>query len=362
VRATLLAAAHGLSLRPDARHHRGSIDARARDPAMTDNRKTVLIIKTMAEAGQALLRARPDIQILPFAIDTSRAALLDIIRQAPRIDAMILGVQKIGPDEIAAANGLACVARIGVGYDAIDVAALTAARIPLLITGEANSPSVAEKAMYFMLALAKRGPYMDALVKRGQWQDRLKQMPADLYGKTVLVVGFGRIGTRMVKRCLAMEMTVLVSDPHVAPDAIRSAGAEPVTQLLSALPRVDFVTLHCPKTAATTGLIGAAELAAMKPSAYLVNTARGGIVDEAALTEALLHNRIAGAGLDVLLDEPPPAGHPLLALPNVLTAPHMAGVTREAFDRMALQAATNVLSVLDGTPLHANVVNAEVLG
>ena len=134
-----------------------------------------------------------------------------------------------------------------------------------MTTGEANSPSVAEKAMYFMLALAKRGPHMDAVVKSGRWMERLQQMPFDLIGKTVLVVGFGRIGTRMVKRCLAMEMNVLVVDPHRRSGRDPAAGAEPVTSLGDALTRADFVTLHCPKTAATTNLVGAAELALMKP-------------------------------------------------------------------------------------------------
>jgi D-3-phosphoglycerate dehydrogenase / 2-oxoglutarate reductase len=328
---------------------------------MTDNRKTVLHIATMPEAGQAILRARSDVRTVTFPLTITRPALMELIKSEPRIDAMILGVQKIGPEEISASNGLSVVARIGVGYDAIDVPSLTAAGIPLMTTGTANSPSVAEKAMYFMLTLAKRGPHMDALVKGGRWIERLSQMPADLIGKTVLVVGFGRIGTRMVKRCLAMEMTVQVLDPHVDQAAIRAAGAEPVTALGDALARADFITLHCPKTTATTNLIGAAELARMKPSAYLVNTARGGIIDEAALAAALTSGKLAGAGLDVLLDEPPHQANPLLALPNVITAPHMAGVTREAFDRMAMQAAANVLSVFDGATDRANVVNAAVL-
>lgn len=327
---------------------------------MADNRKTVLIVKTMPEAGRRLLEAREDIRVRPFPIDIKRPELLALIAAEPRLDAMILGVQKIGPDEIAAAKDLKVVARIGVGYDAIDVPALTAARIPLMITGEANSPSVAEKALYFMLALAKRGRHMDAIVRAGKWTDRLSEMPADLLGKTVLVIGFGRIGTRTVRRCLAMEMRVLVADPHVDAEHIRAAGAEPVT-LEAGLPRADFVTVHCPKTPATTNLIGATALARMKSTAYLVNTARGGIVDEAALAAALAEHRIAGAGLDVLLEEPPPADHPLFAAPNVLFAPHMAGVTREAFDRMAVQAAENVLSVLDARTIRANVVNADVL-
>lgn len=328
---------------------------------MTDNRRTVLIIKTMPEAGQAILRARSDVKLVTFPLTITRPELLALIKSEPRIDGMILGVQKIGPDEIAASQNLSVVARIGVGYDAIDVPALTAANIPLMTTGEANSPSVAEKAMYFMLALAKRGPHMDAVVKSGRWMERLQQMPFDLIGKTVLVVGFGRIGTRTVKRCLAMEMKVLVSDPHVDQAAIRAAGAEPMSSLADALKRADFVTLHCPKTAETTNLIGAAQLELMKPTAYLVNTARGGIVDEAALAAALTSGKLAGAGLDVLLEEPPPNDHPLLKLPQVLTAPHMAGVTREAFDRMAMQAAENVLSVFDGKTITSNVVNATVL-
>lgn len=327
---------------------------------MADNRKTVLIVKTMPEAGRRLLEAREDVRVLPFALDTKRADLLAMIAAEPRLDAMILGVQKIGPDEIAAAKGLQAVARIGVGYDAIDVPALTAARIPLLITGEANSPSVAEKALHFMLALAKRGTHMDALVRGNRWTDRLSQMPADLLGKTVLIIGFGRIGTRTAKRCHAMEMKVLVTDPHIDPAAISAAGCEPVT-LEAGLPRADFVTIHCPKTSETTNLIAASALARMKPTAFLVNTARGGIVDEVALATALAEGRLAGAGLDVLLEEPPPADHPLFKAPNVLLAPHMAGVTREAFDRMAVQAAENVLSALDGRTIRANVVNTDVL-
>ena len=328
---------------------------------MADNRKTILIVETMAAAGRAVLEDRKDVRIVAFPISSTPDALLDIIRREPRIDGMILGVQKIGPEQVGAAKGLAVVARIGVGYDAIHVPTLTAQGIPLMTTGEANSPSVAEKALYFMLAFAKRGPHMDALVKTGRWADRLKRMPTDINGKTVLVIGCGRIGSRVVKRCNAMEMQVLVYDPYIKPEAIAVLGAEQVKTLDAALPRADYVTVHCPKDDKTTGLIGAAQLARMKPTAVLVNTARGGIVDEMALAEALRENRLAGAGLDVLLDEPPATDHPLLKMDNVLTAPHMAGVTREAFDRMAVQAAKNVLSVLDGHTITANVVNPDAL-
>jgi D-3-phosphoglycerate dehydrogenase len=328
---------------------------------MTDNRRTVLHLDTFPKAGREVFAGRADVRLLSVPIDITRAQMMALLEREPRMDAMILGVQPVGPAEVAAARQLAVVARVGVGYDAIDVPALTAAKLPLMVTGTANSPSVAEAALYFMLALAKKGPALDAMVKQGRWADRFNDMPGDLFGKTVLVIGFGRIGSRVVKRCLANEMVVLVSDPFVEPAAIRAAGAEPVTDLPAALARADILTLHCPKTPQTTNLIDAAALARLKPTAFLVNTARGGIVDEGALFQALASGKLAGAGLDVLAIEPAKADHPLFQLPNVLTAPHMAGVTAEAFDRMAVQAAENVLSVFDGRINRANVVNVSVL-
>jgi D-3-phosphoglycerate dehydrogenase len=184
----------------------------------------------------------------------------------------------------------------------------------------------------------------------------------DLYGKTVLVVGFGRIGTRSAKRCQAMEMNVLVYDPYVAAETIKQAGCEPVSDLDAAVTRADFITIHCPKTPETVGLFDAKRLARMKPTAYIVNTARGGIIDEPALHAALTSGKIAGAGLDVLAKEPPDNDNPLLKLPNVIKAPHMAGVTAESMDRMAVQAAQNVLSVFDGQPNRDNTVNREIYG
>ena len=215
--------------------------------------------------------------------------------------------------------------------------------------------------MYMMLMLAKRGAELNALVTDNQWNKRMSTIPVDLYGKTVLVVGFGRIGTRSAKRCQAMEMTVLVYDPYVSAAAIEAAGCEPVTDLEAALPRADFVTIHCPKTPETVGMFNAARLARMKPSAYLVNTARGGIIDEPALHKALTSGKLAGAGLDVYEQEPTPADNPLTKLPNVISAPHMAGVTAESLDRMGRETARNILSALDGKPIRENVINKEVL-
>jgi len=216
--------------------------------------------------------------------------------------------------------------------------------------------------LFMMLTLAKRAVEMHSIVKDGKWPDRLGMLPYDLFGKTVLIIGFGRIGTRTAKRCLAMEMKVLVYDPYKLPAEIEAAGCEAVKDLDAALPRADFVSIHCPKTPETVGMFGAARLRHLKPSAYLINTARGGIVDEAALHDALVAGRLAGAGLDVFAQEPPPVGHPLFELPNVIMAPHVAGVTREAVDRMSEQTARNILSALDGAPIRLNVINPDVLG
>jgi D-3-phosphoglycerate dehydrogenase len=318
----------------------------------------------MGAAGVALLRGRGDVEIVPFPyLAQGEAFRAHLTRHAP-VDAVILGATRFGPEELATAPALAVVARTGVGYDAIDIPAMTQARIPVLIAGTANSPSVAEHAVSMMLALAKRGPALTALVTEGRWAERLeaRHMAIDLFGKTVLIVGFGRIGTRTAKRCLAMEMQVLVFDPYVAGGAIRSAGCAPVADLDQGLARADFVTLHCPKTPETVGLIDARRLALMKPSAFLISTARGGVVDEAALHAALVAGGIAGAGLDVFDREPPDPANPLFKLANLVASPHIAGVTVEAMDRMAVNAAENVLSVFDGRPLRENAVNPEVFG
>lgn len=254
------------------------------------------------------------------------------------------------------------VTRIGVGYDAVDVPALSRRKVPLMVAGSANSPSVAEQALFMMLTLAKRAVELHTLVKDGAWATRLGKLPYDLFGKTVLIVGFGRIGSRTAKRCLAMEMNVKVYDPYKPAAEIKAAGCEPVADLDAALPRADFVSIHCPKTPETIGLFNAARLKLMKPAAYLINTARGGIVVEAALYDALKSGKLAGAGLDVFEQEPPPLGHSLFELPNVIIAPHVAGVTHEAVERMSEQTARNILSVLDGDPIRQNVINQDTLG
>lgn len=329
---------------------------------MATNKKKLLITESMSQLGWKLFRERGDIEAIEFPNMISAKDFDAMLRQHAPVHGVALGATAFGENELEASQDMKVVARIGVGFDAVDVPALSRRNVPLMVAGTANSPSVAEQAIFMMMMLAKRGTELHALVKDGKWSTRLGLLPFDLYGKTLLIVGFGRIGTRTAKRCLAMEMNVLVYDPYKSAAEIKAAGCEPVADLDAALTRADFVSLHCPKTAETVGLINAARLKLMKPTAYLVNTARGGIVVESALHEALVSGRLAGAGLDVFEQEPPPLGHSLFELPNVIIAPHVAGVTREALDRMGEQTARNILSALDGEHIRQNVINQDVLG
>jgi len=328
---------------------------------MASNKKKIFITESFSQAGRTLLGERDDIEMVEFPNMISAGDFQAKLREHAPVHGVALGATRFGEIELEASGDIKVVTRIGVGFDAVDVPALSKRKVPLMVAGTANSPSVAEHAMFMMLTLAKRANEMDTIVKGNKWAARLGALPYDLFGKTVLIVGFGRIGTRTAKRCLAMEMNVLVYDPYKPAADIKAAGCEPVTDLDAALPHADFVSIHCPKNPETIGMFNAARLGRMKPAAYLVNTARGGIVDEKALHQALVSKKLAGAGLDVFEQEPPPAGHPLLALPNVITAPHVAGVTREAVDRMSEQTALNILSALDGTPIRQNVINQDVL-
>jgi D-3-phosphoglycerate dehydrogenase len=328
---------------------------------MATNKKKILVTESMSQQGRALLHARDDIELIEFPNMISARDFEAMLKEQAPVHGVALGATRFGESELEASKDMKVVTRIGVGFDAVDVPALSRRKVPLMVAGTANSPSVAEQALFMMLTLAKRAVEMHSCVKDNNWAARLGMLPYDLFGKTVLIIGFGRIGTRTAKRCLAMEMNVLVYDPYKPATEIKAAGCEPVADLDAALPRADFVSIHCPKTPETVGMFNAAKLQRMKLTAYLINTARGGIVDEKALYDALVSGKLAGAGLDVFEQEPPPAGHSLFELPNVIMAPHVAGVTREAVDRMSEQTARNILSALDGEPIRQNVINQDVL-
>jgi D-3-phosphoglycerate dehydrogenase / 2-oxoglutarate reductase len=325
---------------------------------MASNRKKVLLPHTMGKAGVDVMRRRDDVEVVVYPAGIKQAELLPILSDAAGI---ALSGTPYKQTEMDASPAMQVVARIGVGYDAVEVPALTARHVPLMVAGSANSTSVAEHAFHLMMALAKRTPALDAMVRKGTWADRHSGLPMELSGKIVLIVGFGRIGTRSARRCQGFDMNVLIYDPYVPAEKITAAGCERVTDLDAALPRADFVSVHCPKNPETVGLFNAARLARMKRGAYIVNTARGGIIDEPALHGALTSGHLAGAGLDVFDMEPTPVNNTLLQLDQVITSPHMAGVTTESVAGMAVVTAENILSVLDGQPNRDNVINQEVL-
>lgn len=324
---------------------------------MSVNRKKLLLPTTMARAGWDILEKRDDVEAIPYPPSIKPPEFHAMLGE---IDGVALALTPFGKAELAAAPRMRVVARIGVGFDTVDVPAMTARNIAVMTVGTANSPSVAEQAFSLMFHLAKRNALHDAYVRAGTWREQMTAFPIDFIDKTLLIVGFGRIGTRVARRALAFEMRVLVYDPYVAAADIRAAGCEPVADLDAAVTEADFITVHCPKNAETIDLFDAERLARMKPTAYIVNTARGGIVNEKALYEILTAGKIAGAGIDVFEREPAPVDHPLLKLSNVVLAPHMAGVTAEAMERMAAAAVNNILSVLDGRPIKENAVNPEV--
>jgi D-3-phosphoglycerate dehydrogenase / 2-oxoglutarate reductase len=318
----------------------------------------VLVVEPIRPEGMRLLADRPD--VTAEAIDRPTPAL--IAAAMPRADAVVIRTAPLTADLIDAAPNLKVVSRHGVGYDNVDLEALTRRRVPLAIAATSNNVSVAEHAFAMLLALAKRTDAFDLAVREGRWADRVVlPPPVELAGKALLLVGFGRVGREVARRARAFAMRVLVHDPHVPPEDVIDAGCEPTPSLHAALPEAHAVSLHLPLSPATRGLIAASELALMREGAILVNTARGGLIDEAALALALRRGRLGGVGLDVLEREPPPPDHPLLSLPGVLRSPHMAGVTEEAKVRMAVESVGNALAALDGRLDPSVVVNREVL-
>lgn len=276
-------------------------------------------------------------------------------------DAVLLRTQPMTAEVIAKGNKLRIVSRHGVGYDAVDVAALNARRIPLAIVGDVNSRAVAEHTLMLMLAVARQTAAHDRAAKSGNWNIRNSFETVELDGKELLLMGLGRIGRRVAQLAHAFGMTVAAYDPFVAPDVMAKHGVRPVTKLDAALASADYLSLHMPPSP-SGALIGEAELARMKPSAIIVNAARGGLVDEMALDAALRNGKLYGAGLDVLVQEPPAPDHPLLSNPRVTISPHAAGLTEECAARMAIASVQNILDCFDGKLAPALVVNAKAIG
>jgi D-3-phosphoglycerate dehydrogenase / 2-oxoglutarate reductase len=319
--------------------------------------QSILILGRIHEVGLDILRARPGVSFEIMA----QPAEPDILALAPTADAIIVRTTKLTAAAIDAAPKLKIVSRHGVGYDNVDMAALDRRRIPLTLVGNVNALPVAEHTLFMMLSLAKRGIAYDRATRNGDWKLRDSFGATELAGKTLLLLGFGRIGHEVARRARAFGMTVLAYDPYVRDAAMFAARVQPVAKLAEAIAQADFISVHLPMTAETKGIIGAQQFAAMKKTAIVISTARGGLVDEAALADALKSGQIRAAGLDVFVDEPPAPNDPLLRLDNLLLSPHIAGLTEECAMRMAEVSARNALAGLDGRVDPELVVNKHVL-
>lgn len=318
----------------------------------------ILLGRQLHPDGMAVLRARGDALDIVALHDAPAEVFNQHLSSA---DGAMLWLERIDAAALAVAPRLKVVSRLGVGFDTVDIPACSARGIPVMVVNGTNDLSVAEHAMMLMLAAARRALDHDRHVKGGGWWSSPDPGMVDLAGRHVLVVGYGRIGSRVANYCRAFHMKVMVMDPGFHPARIAADGFTPVRDLHAGLAQADVVTLHCPLSPATHHLMDAAAFAALKPGAILVNTARGPIVHQEALVGALRAGRLQGVGLDVLEVEPSDASNPLYAFPNVIVSPHNAASTEEGLSRMARQAAQNILDALDGKPDPAMMVNPEIL-
>ncbi|MCU0702929.1 MAG: phosphoglycerate dehydrogenase [Fimbriiglobus sp.] len=315
----------------------------------------VFIADKLESAGvDALTAAGIEVDNRPGLKDE---ALRDALRAADAV--VVRSATKITAELLADPGCLKAIARAGAGVDTIDVEAATRKGIVVMNTPGGNTISAAEHTVALMFALSRHIAAADASMRSGKW-DRNKYMGTQLTGKTLGVVGLGRIGREVAQRAVGLGMTVLAFDPFVTPAKVAELGFDAATGIEDMLPKVDFLTVHVPMTGETKGLIGAAELAKMKRTARVLNVSRGGIYDEQALAEALKAGVIAGAGIDVFTTEPPPQDNPLLHAPNIVLTPHLGASTFEAQENVAVEAAELLADfLLRG--IVANAVNMAAL-
>jgi D-3-phosphoglycerate dehydrogenase len=312
----------------------------------------ILVAEAIAPEGVAALQARHQVDV---RTGLSAQELRDIVggyealivRSAVDVDAAL----------IAAGTNLQVIGRAGVGVDNVDLDAATRAGITVVNAPTGNTIAAAEHTIALLLALARNVPAADASLRRGEWS-RSKLQGVQLRGRTLGIIGLGKIGMAVAERARGFGMTLLGSDPFVTAEQASLRGVELVS-LETLLERSDAITVHVPLSRGTTSLIDAKALARLKPGAFVLNVARGGIVDETALAAALREGRIGGAGIDVFVDEPP-TGSPLIDAPNTVLTPHLGASTVEAQVAVAEEIAEQVLDVLDGRPAQY-AVNAPLL-
>ena len=316
----------------------------------------VLVAGQLHPTGLALLRSTPGVTFdyVEEISEPSYAPLID------RADGLVIRTQPLSAQTIERATRLKVVSRHGVGYDAVDVAALNARAIALTIVGDTNSVSAAEQAMMMLLACAKCALRADRAVRQeGGWGWRNELQATELAEKRLLIIGFGRIGRNLARMARGFGMEVRAYDPWLREHGWPTGEIESAEHLLEGVAWADAVSVNAPKS--DRPIVGEDEIAAMKRGAILVNTSRGGVVDEKALTAALRSGQIRAAGLDVFEEEPPDPANPLLALDPVILSPHIAGLTAEASERMAVVSVRNALDFLDGRVDAALIVNGQAL-
>lgn len=310
----------------------------------------VLVSDPIAEAGIALLRQIPNTQVdvkLGLKPDELKAIIGDYDALAVRSET------KVTAEILAEAKKLQIIGRAGVGVDNIDVATATQKGIVVVNSPEGNTLAAAELAVALLLALARKIPQADASLHSGKWE-RKKFVGTEIYGKTVGVVGLGKIGRSVAQRMKAFETVVIAYDPFATEESARRIGVELVS-LDEIYRRSDFITLHVPLNNETRGMISAEQLATMKDGVRIINCARGGIIDEQALADAVKSGKVGGAAIDVFAQEPVDPANPLLALPENVVTPHLGASTEEAQVNVAIDISEQIADVLQGRPARSAV-------
>ena len=302
----------------------------------------IVISHPLYRDGMALLEGKAEIVITN---DGDSDRILDSLIDA---DAYILRIGKIDRKAIERCEKLKVITRPGVGYDSVDVQAATERGIPVVLCPAANARAVAEHTVALLLACAKNIVESVNETKAGNFGIRNRYAAVDIVDKMLVVLGFGNIGRQVAKLCAALDMKVGVFAPFVKRETAEEMGYVYFENMLDALAAADFVSLHMPSMPSTRGMIAAEQFKAMKPTAFFLNAARGDVVNEPALIAALKNGEIAGAGLDVLVEEPFPADHPFMTMPNVVLTPHMAAQSQETVSKLVTMAAEGTLAVLRG--------------
>ncbi|HZK66650.1 MAG TPA: hydroxyacid dehydrogenase [Chloroflexota bacterium] len=305
--------------------------------------KKVLVTEFIHPAGIEMLEKECEVvRCADITETTLKAAIADV-------DGILVRVAPMSRAVLGAAKKLKVIGKHGVGIDNIDVPAATELGIAVCNTPQANSEGVASLAITLLLSVSRRLLENDRFVRAGRWAGKDEYMGYEPNGKTLSIVGTGRIGGRLAQICQsAFGMKVYAYDPYVSAEAMAAQGITKVETVDELMPVADYVSIHTPLTPSTKGIVGAKQFDLMKKTAILINTSRGPVVDEVALVEALRAGKIAAAGLDVFDQEPPAKDNPLLGLDNVILLPHMGGATYESMERMATHAAAEILAILGG--------------